>query len=292
MHARVLWRRLQLVLIFSHNFSFCKNETAVSFDQQETSATFHENLKLFLRSKMFHSFRDFGLIRVNLDLSEYHKIESKINKMQTNRRVMISQKMWRNLNNLFYAKRLSVCTSLRTNRHPTLFSVKMKVCDHKISFIQSFDIRLKFKVLVHHRFETVRIQLLLSQSFWGWISSVVFRRVECCRCTAKAEQCVSDNSSSHSPHTCNWLVSSDRKSWHQGRNSTLFRHSCRALWKFRNTALFSSQATKNWTTNRYGTGLVAQLAERRAWYPKVLGSIQTFSTKHVTCLSPAVGGLK
>ncbi len=40
------------------------------------------------------------------------------------------------------------------------------------------------------------------------------------------------------------------------------------------------------------TGLVAQLAEHRAWYPKVLGSIPTFSTKHVTCLSPAVGGLK
>ena len=43
---------------------------------------------------------------------------------------------------------------------------------------------------------------------------------------------------------------------------------------------------------RLGTGLVAQLAERTAWYPKVLGSIPTFSTKHVTCLSPAVGGLK
>jgi hypothetical protein len=40
------------------------------------------------------------------------------------------------------------------------------------------------------------------------------------------------------------------------------------------------------------TGLVAQLAERRAWYPKVLGSITTFSTKYVTCLSPAVGDLK
>ena len=37
------------------------------------------------------------------------------------------------------------------------------------------------------------------------------------------------------------------------------------------------------------TGLVAQLAERRAWYPKVLGSNPTFSTKHITCLSPAVG---
>ncbi len=41
-----------------------------------------------------------------------------------------------------------------------------------------------------------------------------------------------------------------------------------------------------------GTGLVAQLAECRAWYSKVLGSIPTFSTKHVTCLSPAVGGPK
>ena len=40
------------------------------------------------------------------------------------------------------------------------------------------------------------------------------------------------------------------------------------------------------------TGLVAQLAERRAWYPKVLGSNPTFSTKNITCLSPAVGGLK
>jgi hypothetical protein len=34
------------------------------------------------------------------------------------------------------------------------------------------------------------------------------------------------------------------------------------------------------------------LAKRRAWYPKVLGSIPTFSTKHVTCLSPAVGGFE
>jgi hypothetical protein len=40
------------------------------------------------------------------------------------------------------------------------------------------------------------------------------------------------------------------------------------------------------------TGLVAQMAESRACYPKVLGSIPTFSLKHVTCLSPAVGGLK
>ncbi len=45
----------------SLNFSFCQNETAVSFDQKETSATFHENLKRFPRSKMFHSFIDFGL---------------------------------------------------------------------------------------------------------------------------------------------------------------------------------------------------------------------------------------
>jgi hypothetical protein len=41
-----------------------------------------------------------------------------------------------------------------------------------------------------------------------------------------------------------------------------------------------------WFANR------ARSAERRAWYPKVLGSIPTFSTKHITCLSPAVGGLK
>ena len=40
------------------------------------------------------------------------------------------------------------------------------------------------------------------------------------------------------------------------------------------------------------TGLVAQFVKRRAWYPKVLVLIPTFSTKHVTCLSPAVGGLK
>ena len=36
------------------------------------------------------------------------------------------------------------------------------------------------------------------------------------------------------------------------------------------------------------TRLEAQLAEFRAWYPKVL----PFSTEHVTCLKPAVGGLK
>ena len=36
---------------------------------------------------------------------------------------------------------------------------------------------------------------------------------------------------------------------------------------------------------------VAPLAERRTLYPKVLGSNTTFSTKHITCLSPAVGGL-
>ena len=45
------------------------------------------------------------------------------------------------------------------------------------------------------------------------------------------------------------------------------------------------------------TGLLAQLAERRAerraaQYRKVLGSSQTFYTKHITCLSPAIGCLK
>ena len=40
------------------------------------------------------------------------------------------------------------------------------------------------------------------------------------------------------------------------------------------------------------TGLVAQMAERRACYPEVLGSIPTFPFKHVKCLSPAVGDLK
>jgi hypothetical protein len=35
-----------------------------------------------------------------------------------------------------------------------------------------------------------------------------------------------------------------------------------------------------------------ELAEHRAWYPELLGSIPTFSTKHITCLSPAIGGLK
>ena len=40
------------------------------------------------------------------------------------------------------------------------------------------------------------------------------------------------------------------------------------------------------------TRLLAQLAERRARYPKDLGSSPTFSTKHITCLSPVVGGLR
>ena len=46
------------------------------------------------------------------------------------------------------------------------------------------------------------------------------------------------------------------------------------------------------------TGLLAQLAERRAepcraaHNSKVLGSNQTFYTKHITCLSPAIGCLK
>ena len=46
------------------------------------------------------------------------------------------------------------------------------------------------------------------------------------------------------------------------------------------------------------TGLLAQLAERRAepcraaQNSKVLGSNQTFYTKHITCLSPAIGCLK
>jgi hypothetical protein len=40
----------------SLNFSFCQNETAVSFDQNENTATFTENSKLFQRLNFFHSF--------------------------------------------------------------------------------------------------------------------------------------------------------------------------------------------------------------------------------------------
>ncbi len=56
-----------------------------------------------------------------------------------------------------------------------------------------------------------------------------------------------------------------------------------------------SEKEKAWRkecVERARTGLLAQLAERRAWYHNVLGSNPTFSTKHITCLSPAVGGLK
>ena len=35
--------------------------------------------------------------------------------------------------------------------------------------------------------------------------------------------------------------------------------------------------------------LLEQLAVHRAWYPKVLVSNPAISTKHITCLSPAVG---
>ena len=62
MHARMLWRRLRIVLSFSLNFSFCQNEKPFSFDQNENNATFTENLKLFQWFKMFHSFIDLGLI--------------------------------------------------------------------------------------------------------------------------------------------------------------------------------------------------------------------------------------
>ena len=61
MHARMLWRRLRIVLSISLNFSFSQNEKAVSFDQNENNATFTENLKLFQWFKMFHSFIDLGL---------------------------------------------------------------------------------------------------------------------------------------------------------------------------------------------------------------------------------------
>ena len=61
MHARMLWRRLRIVLSISLNFSFSQNEKAVSFDQNENNATFTENLKLFQWFKMFHSFIEDGL---------------------------------------------------------------------------------------------------------------------------------------------------------------------------------------------------------------------------------------
>ena len=51
MHANMLWRRLRLVHSISLNFSFCQNETAVSFDGWENFSTFHEKLNLFLLFK-------------------------------------------------------------------------------------------------------------------------------------------------------------------------------------------------------------------------------------------------
>jgi hypothetical protein len=66
MHARMLWRRLRIMLSISLNFSFCQNEKPFSFDQNENNATFTENLKLFQWFKMFHSFIDLGLSRAAL----------------------------------------------------------------------------------------------------------------------------------------------------------------------------------------------------------------------------------
>jgi predicted AlkP superfamily pyrophosphatase or phosphodiesterase len=46
----------------------------------------------------------------------------------------------------------------------------------------------------------------------------------------------------------------------------------------------------------FATRHLAQLAERKARYPKVLGSNPSFSTPHITtvitCVLPAVGGMK
>jgi hypothetical protein len=79
MHARIIWRRLRIVLSFSLNFSFCHNEKPFSFDQNENTATFTENLKLFQWFEMFHSFIEDGLIYYTdliLGLTPPKKIES------------------------------------------------------------------------------------------------------------------------------------------------------------------------------------------------------------------------
>jgi hypothetical protein len=75
MHARIFWRRLRIVLSITLKFSFWQNETAVSFDQNENTAAFIENFKLFQWLKIFHSSLEDGLMnrRTSLFFVEHKK---------------------------------------------------------------------------------------------------------------------------------------------------------------------------------------------------------------------------
>jgi hypothetical protein len=53
MHARMLWRRLRIMLSFSLSFSLCQNEKPFSFDQNTATFGWPENSKLFQWFEMF-----------------------------------------------------------------------------------------------------------------------------------------------------------------------------------------------------------------------------------------------